>query len=197
MKHVFYNVLQLPHTLKHKCNTKQIVHFSRLHTNGHKAETRTIIKPKTENMKLTALIPAALALVMLPACTAKKAGTTTEENAALAGRYDIVTVALNDSTFVNAVDVAEEGQPIQMVFTDTTYSARTNCNTIFGDYTGEGTKVTLKDGGMTRMMCPNTTMEELMVTILPQITDVEFVSDTVVNLTSANSPARITLRPVK
>ena len=36
-----------------------------------------------------------------------------------------------------------------------------------------------------------------MVTVLPQITDVEFVSDTLVNLTSANSPARITLRPVK
>ena len=148
-------------------------------------------------MKLTALIPAALALVMLPACTAKKAGTTTEENAALAGRYDIVTVALNDSTFVNAVDVAEEGQPIQMVFTDTTYSAKTNCNTIFGEYTRTGGKVTLKDGGMTQMACPDVTMEQLMVTVLPQITDVEFVSDTLVNLTSANSPARITLRPVK
>ena len=50
---------------------------------------------------------------------------------------------------------------------------------------------------MTLMACPDVTMEQLMVTVLPQITDVEFVSDTLVNLTSANSPARITLRPVK
>ena len=144
-------------------------------------------------MKLKAIIPAAFAIVLMSAaCTANKAGTTAEENnagASLAGTYD--------TALVNAVDIADADGPIRMVFTDTTYSAKTNCNTIFGEYTRTDGKVTLKDGGMTQMACPDVTMEQLMVTVLPQITDVEFVSDTLVNLTSANSPARITLRPVK
>lgn len=151
-------------------------------------------------MKLTALIPAALALVVLPACTANKAGTTADGDNAVAnlvGTYDIVNVTLNGTDIVNVADIADAAEPIQMVFTDTTYSAKTNCNTIFGDYTHKDGKVTLNDGGMTRMACPDATMEQVMVSVLPQITDVEFVGDTLVNLTSANSPARITLRPVK
>ena len=170
-------------------------------TNGLTTAKEQKKSPKPENMKLKAIIPAAFAIVLMSAaCTANKAGTTAEENnagASLAGTYDIVTVALNDTALVNAVDIDDAYGPIRMVFTDTTYSAKTNCNTIFGEYTRTGGKVTLKDGGMTQMACPDVTMEQLMVTVLPQITDVEFVSDTLVNLTSANSPARITLRPVK
>lgn len=48
-------------------------------------------------------------------------------------------------------------------------AGRTNCNTFFGKYTDENGKLTFSEMGMTRMMCPDMTQEDVFMQALSTV----------------------------
>lgn len=52
---------------------------------------------------------------------------------------------------------------------DNRFSCRTNCNTINGNFTGSFIDITFKPGQMTRMACPDTSVEDALNRVLPTV----------------------------
>lgn len=151
-------------------------------------------------MKLRYILMAAVSAgVLATACSSKTTATTEGEALTpvdIIGTFDIVSVKVNDTTAVNVAEIADLEQVPQLNFTDSTYSARTNCNTIFGDYYVNGDSISFADGGMTRMACPDTRIEDYMLQALPQINKIVVVSDSLTRLVS-DGAACIELKPAK
>ena len=141
------------------------------------------------------------ALMMLASCAGNKPATEPQSepaaepvaNVDMVGQWFIENIVLSDSVSVRPAEVAPEAQQYA-VFTDTTYSFITNCNTIFGAYTLSGDSITLDAGGMTRMMCDNTAAEDALIQIIPGIATVDLENDTIARLNGSNAAQYIVLR---
>ena len=81
-----------------------------------------------------------------------------------------------------------------VVFEDSTYFIRTNCNSISGTYTIKGDSITLGDGAMTEMACDDMAVEEALRRILPNIATVYIQNDSIARLDSRNPSEYIVLR---
>ncbi len=141
------------------------------------------------------LAAAAAALMVLASCSGKAAKEIVEEKAApefaLAGQWRLENIVVSDSDYVRPSESAPEEEQY-VVFTDSTYSFHTNCNTIFGGYTLSGDSIRLGDGGMTRMACPDTSTEDILVRVIPDIRSLEVQNDSVIRL-NGTTPAECIL----
>lgn len=84
---------------------------------------------------------------------------------ALAGKWTIVEVNGTEVT-----NTAEEPNTMTFDMTDNSFSCQTNCNTINGSFSGKYIDIRFNPGMMTRMACPDTSVEDGLTKVLPEIT---------------------------
>lgn len=141
------------------------------------------------------------ALCALCGCVPSNKATEaeTEATAALSldGRWEIAKVALNDSVHAIPAELTPEAsQYIVFNSTDSTYSIRTNCNTIGGSYIQKGDSLSIGDGFCTEMACDNMEVEDLIKQILSDINTIEAENDSTIRL-NATREKYIELRRVQ
>ena len=84
-----------------------------------------------------------------------------------------------------------------IVFEDNTYFIMTNCNSFNGSYTLKGDSITLGDGAMTEMACDDMQTEDDLRRILPRISTIDVLNDSVIRLNGTAPAECILLRKAK
>lgn len=107
------------------------------------------------------------------------------------GQWYIENIIFSDSDYVRP-DEAVPGVSQYMVFEDSTFFIRTNCNSISGPYSIKGDSIILGDGPMTEMACDNMAVEDALRRIPPAISTIEVQSDSVIRL-NGSTPAECIL----
>ena len=118
----------------------------------------------------------------------------TVANVDVHGQWYLDSIVFSDSDYVR-VRPDERLSSIHqyVVFEDSTYFIRTNCNSISGTYTIKGDSITLGDGAMTEMACDNMAVEDALRRILPNIAMVYIQNDSIARLDSRNPSEYIVL----
>lgn len=114
-------------------------------------------------------------------------------DADIVGQWYIENIVFNDSDYVRPGEEVP-GVVQHMVFTDSTYSIMTNCNSISGEYVLSGDSISLGDGAMTEIACDNMAVEDALRKILPDIATVDMENDSVVRLNCGSTAGYIVLR---
>lgn len=156
---------------------------------------------KINNMAFIAY--AALLLVTVTGCSgrkdADKAGYESESavvNTDIRGQWYIENIVFSDSDYLRP-DEAVPGVSQYIVFEDSTYFIKTNCNSIAGSYTVNGDSILLGDGAMTEMACDNMETENALRLILPRISTIDAQNDSVIRLNGSTPAECILLRKTK
>ena len=155
-------------------------------------------------MTRKSILSAATALTILTAsCVGNKenketVGNQQQETVAnvdMRGQWYLENIVFSDSEYVRVrPDVRLSSIHQYVVFEDSTYFIRTNCNSISGTYTIKGDSITLGDGAMTEMACDNMAVEDALRRILPNIATVYIQNDSITRLDSRNPSEYIVLR---
>lgn len=140
------------------------------------------------------------ALSMLAACTGNKEATVKEEAALaetapveLVGQWYLENIVLNDTLSVRPEQIAPD-ELKYIIFTDSAYTVKTGCNTVFGSYTANGDSIQFGAGGSTRMMCPDMTTEQAVLQILPSLATITVENDSVIRLNGGNASQYMEIR---
>lgn len=112
------------------------------------------------------------------------------------GQWYIENIVFDDSTYVRPSEEVPE-VPQYVVFTDSTYSIMTNCNSLCGPVRISGDSIRLGDGAMTEMACDNMATEDALRKILPNIVTIDVENDSIVRLNSNRPSEYIVLRKAK
>lgn len=148
------------------------------------------------------IIIAAMAAAVLSSCGGRgttAAGTSAADTItsrtvqSIAGQWYIENIVESDSVSVRPGEEAAAARPY-IIFTDSTYSVMTNCNSISGIYIINGDSIAFRDGAMTELACDNMAVEEAVCRILPKIATVGFAGDSVVRLNGGNPSEYVLLR---
>lgn len=111
----------------------------------------------------------------------------------ITGQWYIENIVFDDSTYVRPAEEVP-GSAQYIVFTDSTYSIMTNCNSISGTVVISGDSIRLGDGMMTELACDNMATEDALRKILPEIAAVDVENDSIVRLNCDPSPWYMVLR---
>lgn len=154
-------------------------------------------------MKLTAISLMAAAVLGVASCSTKstEAAQSAQYDSETAiiplnGTHNIVAIAVSEDNILRPADLQDAEQPLEMVFSDSTFSAHTNCNTIFGGFSRNGNRIKIENPAMTRMACPDMRMEDMLTQVLPEVISVDTVSGPYLRLNTAGE-AYILLSPAK
>ena len=132
--------------------------------------------------------------------TADNQQKETVENVDVRGQWYLDNIVFSDSEYVR-VRPDERLSSIHqyIVFEDSTYFIRTNCNSISGTYAVKGDSIILGDGAMTEMACDDMSVEDALRRILPNVATVYIQNDSIARLDSRNPSEYIVLRkaPIK
>ncbi len=155
-------------------------------------------------MTRTSILSAATALTILTAsCGGNKenketVGNQQQETVAnvdVRGQWYLDSIVFSDSEYVRVrPDVRLSSIHQYIVFEDSTYFIKTNCNSISGTYTVKGDSIILGDGAMTEMACDNMAVEDALRRILPNIASIHIENDSIARLDSRNPSEYIVLR---
>ena len=127
--------------------------------------------------------------------TADNQQKETVTNVDVHGQWYLDSIVFSDSEYVRVrPDVRLSSIHQYVVFEDSTYFIRTNCNSISGTYTIKGDSITLGDGAMTEMACDNMAVEDALRRILPNIATVYIQNDSIARLDSRIHSEYIVLR---
>ena len=119
----------------------------------------------------------------------------TAANVNMRGQWYLDSIVFSDSEYVRVrPDVRLSSIHQYIVFEDSTYFIKTNCNSISGTYTVKGDSIILGDGAMTEMACDDMSVEEALRRILPNIASIHIQNDSIVRLDSSNPSEYIVLR---
>lgn len=136
------------------------------------------------------IIHAIAAALLATACSGN---SKQDNNADIRGQWYLENIVLSDSEYVRPAEEVP-GSRQYILFEDSTYSVKTNCNSISGFYTIKGDSVSLGAGMMTRMACENMATEDALCRILPHIVAVDIENDSIARLNSNTASAYIVLR---
>lgn len=127
--------------------------------------------------------------------TADNQQKETVANVDVHGQWYLENIVFSDSDYVRVrPDERLSSTHQYIVFEDSTYFIRTNCNTISGTYAVKGDSIILDDGMMTEMACDNMAVEDALRRILPNIATVYIQNDSIARLDSRNLSEYIVLR---
>ncbi len=160
-------------------------------------------------MTRTSILSVATALTILTASCggnkekhvpADKQRQDTAANVNMRGQWYLDSIVFSDSEYVRVrPDVRLSSIHQYIVFEDSTYFIKTNCNSISGTYTVKGDSIILGDGAMTEMACDDMSVEDALRRILPNVATVYIQNDSIARLDSRNPSEYIVLRkaPIK
>ena len=117
-------------------------------------------------------------------------------NADIRGQWYIENIVFSDSDYVRP-DETSSSMKQYIVFEDNTYFIMTNCNSFNGSYTLKGDSITLGDGAMTEMACDDMQTEDALRRILPRISTIDVLNDSVIRLNGTAPAECILLRKAK
>ena len=127
--------------------------------------------------------------------TADNQHQETVANVDVHGQWYLDSIVFSDSEYVRVrPDVRLSSIHQYIVFEDSTYFIKTNCNTISGTYTAKGDSIILGDGAMTEMACDDMSVEEALRRILPNIASIHIQNDSIARLDSHNPSEYVVLR---
>ena len=127
--------------------------------------------------------------------TADNQHQETVANVDVRGQWYLDSIVFSDSEYVRVrPDVRLSSIHQYIVFEDSTYFIKTNCNTISGTYTVKGDSIILGDGAMTEMACDNMAVEDALRRILPNIATVYIQNDSIARLDGRIHSEYIVLR---
>ena len=155
-------------------------------------------------MTRKSILSVATALTILTAsCGGNKENKETADNQQqnnvanvdVRGQWYLDSIVFSDSEYVR-VRPDERLSSIHqyIVFEDSTYFIRTNCNSISGTYAVKGDSIILGDGAMTEMACDDMSVEDALRRILPNIASIHIQNDSIARLDSRNPSEYIVLR---
>lgn len=150
------------------------------------------------------LILGALAMA-IASCSATKESSSEESaeaaivsgpySGSIAGNWDINEIVLNDSTSIKPFELNSD-EPQTVMFTDSTYHFQTNCNLVQGNYTHVGDSISFSQGMSTRMACPDMSVENALVQILPQLKGLAMDNDSILRLSAEGPSTYILLKKI-
>lgn len=146
---------------------------------------------------------AAFGLALTACSTEKKAETDYDDVAEAAissqpysenivGQWKLSGIQLGDTLSINP-DTIETDEPQAVMFTDSTYHFRTNCNLVQGDYTQTGDSISFSPGLSTRMACRNMQVEDALTKMLPTLSRITLDNDSTLRVSSSDSASFILL----
>lgn len=155
---------------------------------------------KTKNRSF--IVAAALLMATVAGCSGKKEAKSDNKaqpeivNADIRGQWYIENIFLSDSDYVRPDETLSSMKPY-IVFDDSTYFIKTNCNSISGSYTVKGDSIKLSDGAMTEMACDDMHTEDALRRILPHISTIDVQYNSGVRLIGSAPAEYILLRKAK
>ncbi len=119
---------------------------------------------------------------------------TIETSVNIIGQWDIENVVENDSSYVRPSEI-EEGVIAYVDFReDNTFGIMTNCNHIGGRYHHTNDSILLTDISFTEMSCDNMEVEEMLRKILPIVSSIDCINDSITRLNSDKGDSYIVLK---
>ena len=151
----------------------------------------------------TNFIAGMFAMMILASCSGKKGseenvGTNMDDAASemtvdINGQWFIENIFFNDSDYVRPSEILPDVKQY-VLFTDSTYSIMTNCNSFQGYYTLNGDSITLDAGIATEMACDNMQTEDAIRRILPYLAIVDVENDSVVRINCSDGGGYLLLK---
>lgn len=142
------------------------------------------------------IIGAVAAMAMLAVgCSGNKSGQagSGQDNAAatagavdIEGQWGIVSVVVNDSLYVHPSGT-DGDMNAYISFGKGNYFIQTGCNSIQGTYSQAGDSIIMHPGVCTEMACDDMLTEDLVKMVLPGISAVDQINDSVMRLNSDSS----------
>lgn len=158
-------------------------------------------------MKFKGIMTLVLIAVGAVACTGNKNNATEETTevaietltiapASIAGEWMIDDISVTDSISIIPSDITSD-EPQTVMFTDSTYHFRTNCNMVQGEYAVNGDSISFAPGLSTRMACPDMRVEDALAVILPEINTMSMDNDSTLRLATSNPSSYILLQKIQ
>lgn len=146
---------------------------------------------------------AAAAALLFASCTgnntqnagqAEETAANDTKTVSITGKWCIENIVLNDSTNVRPAEINPEQCQSITFGTDSTYSIKTNCNSMQGGYVAKGDSIEFGMGIMTQMACEDMRSEDYLRQILPEVRTAEFENDSTLRLNTTSADKYIVLR---
>lgn len=112
----------------------------------------------------------------------------------ISGQWIIENVVENDSSYVRPSEI-EPAVVAYMDFKDDgSFGVITNCNHIGGHFSRNDGSIRLSDVSATEMACDNMELEEMLKKVLPLVSSIDCINDSITRLNSDVDESYIVLR---
>lgn len=117
------------------------------------------------------------------------------------GQWLIENVVENDSSYVRPSEIDPEMTSYIDFRDDNTFGIVTNCNHIGGNYTQANDSIHLTELMSTEMACDNMELEDMLKKVLPSVSTIDCINDSITRLNTDKGESYIVLKksalPVK
>ncbi len=103
------------------------------------------------------------------------------------GQWAIENVVENDSSYVRPSEIAPGVTAYIDFRDDNTFGIMTNCNHIGGQYVQTNDSIKLTDIYATEMACDNMDIEDMLRKVLPMVSTIDCINDSITRLNSETS----------
>lgn len=110
------------------------------------------------------------------------------------GQWLIENVVENDSSYVRPSEIDPEMTSYIDFRDDNTFGIVTNCNHIGGTYTQSNDSIHLNEIMTTEMACDNMDLEEILKKVLPSVTTIDCLNDSITRLNTDKGESYIVLK---
>ncbi len=110
------------------------------------------------------------------------------------GQWQIENVVENDSSYIRPSEIDPEMTSYIDFRDDNTFGIVTNCNHIGGTYTQSNDSIHLNEIMTTEMACDNMELEEMLKKVLPSVTTIDCLNDSITRLNTDKGESYIVLR---
>lgn len=141
------------------------------------------------------IIPALAIALLTAAChsNTRESDNNSLSNIDIRGQWDIENITLSKTESLNPAKLTPDTRQY-FIFNDSSYSIRTNCNTISGPYRRNGSDIQVEPLIMTRMACISMATEDALCKLLPRIEKLSVKSKDVIKLCGKEPSEYIILR---
>ncbi len=145
-------------------------------------------------------------MVSMVACTGSKTNTNPDQSGMddaetlnvpmpnIQGQWWIENVVENDSSYVRPSEIDPEMTAYIVFKDDNSFGIMTNCNHLGGQYIQSNDSISMIDIFTTEMACDNMELEDMLKKILPLVTTVDCVNDSIARLNTKIGESYIVLK---
>ncbi len=124
---------------------------------------------------------------------APEAGDKMASSVDIQGQWMIENVVENDSSYVRPSEIDPQLNSYIDFRDDNTFGIVTNCNHIGGNYTQSNDSIRLTEISTTEMACDNMELEEMLRKVLPSVSTIDCINDSITRLNTDKGESYIVL----